>query len=107
MKSGASRRDFLAAGLTLPASGLVTAPAAAQSSKQPVRLSYRWHITRDPEEATDVDVTFVDLGGDRTRLDIVQAGWERLGAGAREFRDANANGWGALVPSFVAAAERG
>ena len=71
----------------------------------PHRLSYRWHLGRSPAEATDVELRFVDLGGDRTRLEIVHTGWERLGAEGQQWRDANAGGWGAVLPRFVAAAE--
>jgi uncharacterized protein YndB with AHSA1/START domain len=70
----------------------------------PTGLGYLWHIGRDREEATDVDLTFADIGGGRTRLDIVQVGWERLGAEGQAWRDANTNGWGALIPAFLAAA---
>lgn len=72
----------------------------------PLRLGYAWHIGRDRRGATDVELTFVDLGNDRTRLDIVQAGWERLGADGPAFREANTNGWSALMPRFLEAAER-
>jgi len=53
----------------------------------PSRLSYRWHLGRDGSEATDVELSFVDLGDGRTRLDIVQTGWERLGPQGRAWRD--------------------
>jgi hypothetical protein len=71
----------------------------------PVRLGYLWHIGRDRDQATDVELTFVDLGNGRTRLDIEHAGWERLDAQADAWRNANSNGWDALLPSYVAAAE--
>jgi uncharacterized protein YndB with AHSA1/START domain len=69
----------------------------------PSRLAYLWHITRDRGDATDVEVTFVDLGDGRTRLDIVHSGWERLGAEGTAWRDTNAFGWNALVPNFIEA----
>jgi uncharacterized protein YndB with AHSA1/START domain len=72
----------------------------------PRRLGYLWHITRSRDEATDVELTFVDVGDGTTRLDIVQTGWERLGADGAAFRDANTGGWQALLPSFAAAAVR-
>jgi hypothetical protein len=72
----------------------------------PRRLGYVWHIARDRSDATDVELTFVDLGDGTTRLDIEHAGWDRLGAEGRVWREANTNGWGALIPNFVAAAER-
>jgi hypothetical protein len=71
----------------------------------PRRLGYVWHIGRDRSDATDVELTFVDLGDGTTRLDIVHAGWQRLGAEGPVWREANTNGWSALIPSFVAAAE--
>jgi uncharacterized protein YndB with AHSA1/START domain len=71
----------------------------------PHRLSYLWHISRDRQDATDVELTFVNLGDDTTRLDIVHSGWERLGAPGAEFREANSGGWNALIPRFIEAAE--
>jgi uncharacterized protein YndB with AHSA1/START domain len=70
----------------------------------PRRLAYRWYIGRRPEEATDVELSFVALDDGRSRLDIVHSGWERLGDEAVAWRDANTGGWTALLPSFVAAA---
>lgn len=69
----------------------------------PARLGYLWHIRRDRSDATDVDLTFVDLGNGRTRLDIVHAGWHRLGAEGPTWRAANRGGWDGLLPTFVAA----
>jgi uncharacterized protein YndB with AHSA1/START domain len=66
----------------------------------PERLAYLWHIRRDRADATDVELTFVDLGAGRTRLEIVHTGWERLGEGAVEWRDANRGGWDGLLPHF-------
>lgn len=67
----------------------------------PVRLAYLWHIRRDRADATDVELTFDDAGDGTTRLRIVHTGWERLGAGAQEWRDANRGGWTGLVPHFT------
>lgn len=71
----------------------------------PRRLGYLWYIKRDRNDATDVELTFVDLGDGTTRLEIVHTGWERLGAEGPAWRDANTSGWSALLPHFVAAAE--
>ena len=68
-------------------------------------LGYVWHIARDRRDATNVELTFVAVGDDTTRLDIVHSGWERLGAEGRIWREANTDGWSALMPRFVAAAE--
>jgi uncharacterized protein YndB with AHSA1/START domain len=69
----------------------------------PSRLGYTWHIGRTRDDATDVDLTFVDLGDGRTRLEIVHSGWDRLGAEGEPWRDANTNGWDSLIPRFVEA----
>jgi hypothetical protein len=71
----------------------------------PHRLGYLWHIRRDRSDATDVELTFVDLGDGTTRLDIVHTGWERLGAEGPTWREANTGGWNAMIPSFIAVAE--
>jgi len=68
----------------------------------PVRLAYRWHIRRERVDATDVELTFVDRGHDRSRLEIVHCGWERLADGPA-WRDANRGGWTGLLPHFAAA----
>lgn len=69
----------------------------------PERLAYWWHIRRDRADATHVEITFVDTGETASRIEIVQSGWERLGADAVTWRDANQAGWNGLVPHFVAA----
>jgi uncharacterized protein YndB with AHSA1/START domain len=73
----------------------------------PRRLSYRWHLGRDRADATDVDIRFVDEGGDRTRIEIEHTGWERLGDTADTWRDRNRVGWDSLLPHFVKAVEKG
>jgi uncharacterized protein YndB with AHSA1/START domain len=68
----------------------------------PHRLSYRWHLFFDPEEATDIEITFApaDAG---TRVRIEQRGWERLGAAGVQRRTNTDRAWSAIVPEFVAA----
>jgi Activator of Hsp90 ATPase homolog 1-like protein len=72
----------------------------------PQRIGYRWHMRREPAEATDVDVRFNSTPDGRTRLEIVHSGWERLGAEAEAWRDANRGGWDGLLPHFTAACDR-
>lgn len=72
----------------------------------PDRFGYTWHIRRDASDATDVDITFTSIAPARTRVDIVHSGWERLGTGGEDWRDANRGGWDGVLPHFVAAAER-
>jgi len=54
---------------------------------------------------TEGGVSDVDLGDGTTRLDIVHAGWERLGSEGGAWREANFSGWAALRHSFIPAAE--
>lgn len=69
----------------------------------PRRLRYLWHLRRDRADATDVEITFTDLGDATTRVVIEHRGWERLGALGQQWRDANRAGWGSLLPHFTAA----
>ena len=70
----------------------------------PHRLGYLWHIRRDRADATDVLVSFEDAGDGTTTLVIEHSGWERLGADAQRWRDANVGGWSSLVPHYLAEA---
>lgn len=72
----------------------------------PVRFGYLWHLRQDRADATQVAVTFVDLGG-RTRVEIEHTGWERLGAKGPELRERNQGGWSGLLPHLIAACEAG
>ncbi len=70
----------------------------------PRRLGYLWHLRADRADATDVEIRFVDLPGGRTRVDIEQRGWERLGTAGVSRRDANRGGWAGLLPHYQGAA---
>lgn len=72
----------------------------------PFRLGYLWHIRRQRDDATDVEIRFVAVSDDETRVEIEHTGWERLGASAQDWRDRNAGGWGSLIPHFVSEAEK-
>ena len=72
----------------------------------PRHLVYLWHLRREPADATEVDIRFVDAGARRTRVEIEHRGWERIPDGQR-WRDANMGGWSTLLPHFVAAAAEG
>jgi len=71
----------------------------------PSRLAYTWHIHFAPEEATDVEIRFVDIGDNKTRVEIDHQGWERLGNRAQERQEGNRRGWASVLPYFVEAAE--
>ena len=70
----------------------------------PTHLAYTWHIGHDASEATLVELAFVAVGDHATRLEIVQTGFENLGDVGFAYREGNTAGWGALVPTFIAAA---
>lgn len=72
----------------------------------PRRLGYLWHLRRDRADATEVEITFVDLGGDATRVDIEHRGWERLGADGPVWRERNLGGWSTLLPHYTIAVAR-
>ena len=69
----------------------------------PRQLVYLWHLGRDPEDATEVEITFHDKGSDATRIEIEHRGWERLGSTADTMRNQNRAGWDAVIPHFLAA----
>ncbi len=73
----------------------------------PAGLAYRWHLGRDRDDATDVEIRFVPRGRHSTRIDIEHRGWERLGAEAGVWRDRNRAGWESLLAAFDAAIARG
>jgi uncharacterized protein YndB with AHSA1/START domain len=69
----------------------------------PSRLAYRWFLRTDRADATDVEICFSSVDGDRTRVEIVHTGWERLGARGPAWRERNTAGWTTLLPHFRAA----
>ena len=73
----------------------------------PRRLAYLWHMGRDPEEATEVEIRFVARDRSETQVEIEHRGWERLGEMADAWRDRNRIGWETLLPHFAAAVSEG
>jgi uncharacterized protein YndB with AHSA1/START domain len=72
----------------------------------PSRLGYLWHLRRDRQDATEVEIRFVGVEASLTRIEIEHRGWERLGAEGESWRDRNYGGWSTLLPHYVALAER-
>ena len=70
----------------------------------PGRFVYQWHLRRDRDDATEVEIRFLPVDGSRTRVEIEHRDWERLGAEGPTWRDRNAGGWATLLPHFEAAA---
>jgi len=72
----------------------------------PSRLAYTWHLHFAPEDATDVEIRFVALEGDRTLVEVEHDGWDRLGERGPQRRQGNHRGWQAVFAHFAAAIER-
>jgi uncharacterized protein YndB with AHSA1/START domain len=62
-----------------------------------------WHPDRGEDTAQELTIRFT-AEGDGTRVDIVHAGWERLGPDFRERIASYNEGWGAVLADFAAAA---
>ena len=58
-----------------------------------VRVAWSWHLSRPVEQATEIEVSFHDLGDVRTRVDLEHRNWARLGADAAETRANYDGGW--------------
>jgi hypothetical protein len=70
----------------------------------PRRLAYLWRIATERAHATDVDIRFLQLGPDATRIEVEHGGWDRLGPEAGEsWRDTNRGGWNGTLPAYIAA----
>jgi hypothetical protein len=70
----------------------------------PHRIAYLWHIATVPAEGTDVEIRFVALGPDATRVEIEHGGWDRLGpARGQAWRNENQGGWDGTLPAYMAA----
>jgi uncharacterized protein YndB with AHSA1/START domain len=65
------------------------------------RLAFTWTQVGWPDDATtDVEVTF-EAAGDRTRVRLEHSGFERVGAGAEDFRAGYRSGWRELLGFFA------
>jgi Activator of Hsp90 ATPase homolog 1-like protein len=70
----------------------------------PRRIAYLWHIATERTNATDVEIRFVALGAETTRVEVVHSGWDRLGQEQGEdWRNINRNGWDGVVPDYKSA----
>ena len=71
----------------------------------PQRLVLSWQPNPERPAATEVEVRFVAVEPDHTRVELEHRGWERLGARAAERRERNERGWAGLLPHFRAACQ--
>jgi uncharacterized protein YndB with AHSA1/START domain len=70
----------------------------------PRRLVHTWHVSTDPDHSSEVELRFVALGSNKTRITLEHRHWERMaGAQAKEVREGYNNGWeGVLIEQFGA-----
>ena len=66
------------------------------------RVVHSWHVSTDPDHASEVEVRFAALGGNRTRVTLEHRNWEHMsGERAQATRDSYDNGWnGVFVERF-------
>ncbi len=63
----------------------------------PQRLVHTWHISTDPDHASEVELRFAPLGANRTRVTLEHRHWERMsGERAGVVRGNYDNGWEAV-----------
>jgi hypothetical protein len=71
----------------------------------PLKFGYLWRLRKQPEDGTDVEIKFIEVDEDATRVEIVHTGWERLGADGPDWRERNIGGWLGVLPHYVEAAQ--
>jgi len=69
----------------------------------PTRFGYRWHITSQPDEATEVEIRFSEVAAGVTCVTIEHSGFDRLGDKGPARREANLHHWERLIPAYVIA----
>jgi uncharacterized protein YndB with AHSA1/START domain len=74
----------------------------------PHRIVHTWHVSTEPDHASEVELRFMALGSARTRVTLEHRHWERMaGAEAQATRDGYNQGWeGVFVERFGAHAGR-
>jgi uncharacterized protein YndB with AHSA1/START domain len=65
-------------------------------------LRYSWHLFFDPDEATQIEITFTPHG-EGTLVRLEQSGWERLGAAGPARRGRTRDVWTGLTARFASA----
>jgi uncharacterized protein YndB with AHSA1/START domain len=79
--------------------------------ERPDRVVLTWEINADWQYdariQSRIEVTFTPEGGDRTRVELAQTGFETFGDRAEEMAEgvAGEGGWGSLLESFVRTVE--
>jgi uncharacterized protein YndB with AHSA1/START domain len=64
----------------------------------PHRLVHTWHVSTDPDHSSEVELRFVALGANRTRVTLEHRQWERMsGAKAADIRKNYEQGWEGII----------
>ena len=66
----------------------------------PRRVVFTFHPSRAESDAQQVEITF-SPDGDRTRVDLVSTGWERMSDKAQRTRGGYQLGWGLVLDRFA------
>jgi uncharacterized protein YndB with AHSA1/START domain len=66
----------------------------------PRRLVCEWLVA---DLTTELEVRFLEQRDGGTLVELEHRGWDRFGDEATERRDANAAGWGGVLPSYIEA----
>ena len=71
-------------------------------------IGTRWQLETDPDNASEVEVTFVSLGAERTRVELVHRHLDRHGAGWEGYRQGleSEGGWPVFLERFRELARR-
>ena len=73
----------------------------------PARLLLSWSPNPDRPAPTEVEVRFVAVEPDRTRVELEHRGWERLGDQGPRPRTSYERGWPGVLEAFAGAATAG
>lgn len=68
----------------------------------PRRLVFSWHPGRDASSAQEVELTFEDLAGGITRVELNHGRWDALGDAGVELRDRYQAGWPGVLEEYIA-----
>lgn len=68
----------------------------------PKRVSFTWHVGREPDTAQLIEVTFAPMADGKTEVTLIHSGWERLGATAAPARESYNEGWNGVLARYVA-----
>ena len=75
----------------------------------PHRVVHTWHVATDPDHSSEIELRFVAIGANRTRVTLEHRHWERMsGERAQAIRENYNNGWeGVFIDKFGAYAGSG